>query len=81
MINERINLTKQAQASNQLKIRQDDFFFSSPSCGANSAGMGWSPMLRLSHPEKKKHIKVFEDVFWKENAHLSSNLKHCILRS
>lgn len=27
VINERINLSKQAQASNQLKIRQHDFFF------------------------------------------------------
>lgn len=27
VINERINLTKQAQASNQLKTRQHDFFF------------------------------------------------------
>lgn len=61
VINERINLTKQAQASNQLKIWQDDFFFF-PSRGANSAGMGWSTMFSLFHSEEKKYTKVFKNV-------------------
>lgn len=57
VINERINLTKQAHASNQLKIWRGDFFLSSRV--ANSSGMGWGTTLSPFHCEKGKYILVF----------------------
>lgn len=58
VINDRINLTKQAHASNQLKIRRGDFFLSSHV--ANSLGMGWGTILSPFHCEKVKYILVFK---------------------